>query len=62
MYIHQILGTSMGTRMVPLSANLFMVKEERTIILTFLLLIYFYKRFIDDISSFSWASTPNSNP
>ena len=48
-HIHQILGTSMGTRMAPPYANLFMGKEERTIILTFLHLIYFWKRFIDDI-------------
>ena len=48
-YIHQILGTSIGTRMAPPYANLFMEKEERTIILTFLHLIYFWKRFIDDI-------------
>ena len=48
-HIHQILGTSMGTRMAPPYANLFMGKEERTIILLFLHLIYFWKRFIDDI-------------
>ena len=48
-HIHQILGTSMGTRMVPPYANLFMGKEESTIILTFLHLIYFWKRFVDDI-------------
>ena len=48
-HIHQILGTSMGTRMAPPYANLFMGKEERTIILTFLHLIYFWKRFTDDI-------------
>ena len=48
-HIHQILGTSMGTRMAPPYANLFMGKEERTIILTFLHLIYFWKCFIDDI-------------
>ena len=40
-HIHQILGTSMETRMAPPYANLFMGKEERTIILTFLHLIYF---------------------
>ena len=48
-HIHQILGTSMGTKMATPYANLFMGKEERTIILTFLHLIYFWKRFIDDI-------------
>ena len=48
-HIHQILGTSMGTRMAPPYANLFMGKEEHTIIPTFLHLIYFWKRFIDDI-------------
>ena len=48
MYIHQILGTSMGTRMSPPYVNLFMGKEERPIILAFLHVIYFWKRFIDD--------------
>ena len=48
-HIHQILGTTMGTRMAPLSASLFMGTEERTIILTFLHLIYFWKCFTDDI-------------
>ena len=47
-HIHQVHGTSMGTRMAPPYANLFMGKEERTIILTFLHLIYFWKHFIDD--------------
>ena len=42
----------MGTRMAPPYANVFMGKEERTIILTFLHLIYFWKRFIDDIFFF----------
>ena len=35
--------------MIPLYANLFMGKEERTIILTFLHLIHFGKRLVDDI-------------
>ena len=48
-HIPQILGTSMGTSVAPPYANLFMSKEERTIILTFLHLIYFWKCFIDDI-------------
>ena len=48
-HMHQILGTSMGTKIAPPYANLFMDKEERTIILTFLHLIYFWKRFIDYI-------------
>ena len=50
-HIYQILGTFMRARMAPPSpyANLFMGNEERTIILTFLHLIYFWKRFIDDI-------------
>ena len=48
-HIYQILGTSMGTRMAPPYANLFMGKEECIIILTFLHLIYFWKHFIDDI-------------
>ena len=47
-HIHQILSTSMGTRMASPYVNLFVGKEERTIILTFLHLIYFWKRFIDD--------------
>ena len=55
-HIHQILGTAMGTRMASPYAKLFMgerkklfIKEERIIILTFLHLIYFWKRFIGDI-------------
>ena len=48
-HIHQVLGTSMGTGMGFPYANLFISKEERTIILTFLHLIYFWKRFVDDI-------------
>ena len=48
-HIPQILGTSMGTSVAPPYANLFMSQEERTIILTFLHLIYFWKCFIDDI-------------
>ena len=48
-HINQILGISMGTRMAPRYANLFMGKKERTIILTFLHLICFWKRFTDDI-------------
>ena len=47
-HIHQVLCTSMGTRMATPYANLFMSKEECTIILTFLPLIYSCKRFIDD--------------
>ena len=39
--IHQILGTFMGTRMAPYYACLFMGKEENTVILTFLHLMYF---------------------
>ena len=38
-HICQILGTSMGTRMAPPYASLFMDKEKRTIILTFFHLI-----------------------
>ena len=38
--------------MAPPYANLFMGKEESTIILTFLNLIYFWKRFINDIFIF----------
>ena len=48
-HIHQILGTSKETSIAPPYAYLFMDKEERTIILTFLHLIYFWKYFIDDI-------------
>ena len=39
----------MGTRIDPPYVNLFMGKEEHTIILTFLHLIFFWKRFTDDI-------------
>ena len=39
----------MGTKIAARYVNLLMGKEERTIILTFLHLIYFWKRFIDDI-------------
>ena len=53
-HIHQIFRTSIGTTMpgwLPSPhANLFMGREERSIILTFLHLICFWKRFIDDIS------------
>ena len=48
-HIHQTLGTSMGTRVAILNAKLFRGKEERTTILAFFHLIYFWKRFIDDI-------------
>ena len=48
-HIHQIYGNSMGTRMASLYTNLYMSKGERTIVLTFLNLIYFSKSFIDDI-------------
>ena len=46
-YIHRILGTFMGTRMAPSYVNIFTGKEEPTIILTFLHLIYLWKHFID---------------
>ena len=42
-HIHQILGSSMGTRMAPPCANLFIGKEECTINLAFFHLIYFWK-------------------
>ena len=48
-HMRGIFDTSMGTRMASPYANLFMSKEERTTILTFLNLNYFWKRFIDDI-------------
>ena len=60
-HIHQVCGTSMGTRMAPPYANLFMGKEEQIIILTFLHLIYFWKRFIDDIFFIFLGSHSNSN-
>ena len=47
-HIHQSLCTSMGTRMALPYTALFMGKEERIIILTFLQLIYFCKHFIED--------------
>ena len=47
--MHQIYGPSMGTSIAPPYVNLCMGKEERTIIINFLHLIYFWKRFIDDI-------------
>ena len=40
----------MGTNMGPPYSNLFIDKEEYTIILAFIYLINFQKRFIDDIS------------
>ena len=42
--------------MAPPYANLFMGREERTIILTFFHLIYFWKRFIGDIFFISLGS------
>ena len=48
-HIYQVLGTSMGTRMAFPYANLCMNMKENTIILTSFHLIYFHKRFIDDI-------------
>ena len=47
--MHQIYGPSMGTRIAPPYVNLFMGKEEGTIIINFLHRIYFWERFIDDI-------------
>ena len=51
----------MGTKMAPLYVNLFTGKEERTIILAFFHLIYFWKRFIDDNFLFYLVLTPNLN-
>ena len=48
-HIHQILGMPMGTRMALPYANLFLGKEERNIILSYLHLICIWKRFIDEI-------------
>ena len=39
----------METRVAIPYVNLFMGKEERTIILAFIYLVYFWERFIDDI-------------
>lgn len=48
--VHQILGTSMGTRKGPPCVNLFVGKEKHTIIiLAYFHLIYLWKGFIDDI-------------
>ena len=46
---HQISGTSMGTRMAPPYANLFMGLLEQAIQAKFGTLFSFWKRFIDDI-------------
>ena len=46
---HQTTGTSMGTRVAPPYANLFMGREEAEIINSFYEFIAFWKRFIDDI-------------
>ena len=48
-FYHQISGTSMGTRMAPPYANLFMGLIEDGINGAFPSLISFWKRFIDDI-------------
>ena len=53
-YIQQILGTSIRTRMASPYANLFMEKEERNIILTFLHLICFCKRNIHEYNQFHY--------
>lgn len=45
----QITGTSMGTRMAPPYANLFMGRIEGDIVQRFLALLLIWKRFIDDI-------------
>ena len=59
MHIHQIFCTSLGTRIAPPYANLFMGKQEGTIILTFLHLIYFWKHLFDGIflGSHSWLKS-----
>ena len=46
---HQITGTSMGTRMAPPYANLFMGRVEHKILQFFHTFITIWKRFIDDI-------------
>ncbi|XP_057310207.1 uncharacterized protein LOC130648186 [Hydractinia symbiolongicarpus] len=48
-FYHQIKGTSMGTRMAPPYANLFVAVLEGLIIADFPSFIEFWKRFIDDI-------------
>ena len=48
-FFHQISGASMGTRMAPPYANLFMGKLDAAITGKFPNKITFYKRFIDDI-------------
>ncbi|XP_065642363.1 uncharacterized protein LOC136073993 isoform X2 [Hydra vulgaris] len=45
----QLTGTTMGTRMAPPYANLFMGRIDEKIIDQFSMWISFYKRFIDDI-------------
>ena len=47
--IQQMRGTSMGVRMAPPDANSFVSKMERTILLAFFHLIYFWKRFVEDV-------------
>ena len=48
-HYHQISGTSMGTRMAPPYANLFMGRIDEAIINEFSVPIRNYKRFIDDV-------------
>ena len=48
-HIHQMPGTLMGARLAPPDANTFISKMERTILLAFFHLIYFWKRFVEDI-------------
>ena len=45
----QKFGTSMGTRMAPPYANLFMYTKESKIIQAFITFLLFWKRLIDDI-------------
>ena len=48
-HIHQMLDALMGARMASHDANIFTSKMEHTILLAFFHLIYFWKRFAEDI-------------
>ena len=48
-HYHQISGTTMGTKLAPSYANLFMTKFEQNHVYTYHLQPTIWKRFIDDI-------------